>query len=76
MAKTSEAQMRAVANWGKENQDRVEVRIRKGMKDEWRSYCDQLGMSMSAMVSQAVYEYAERMGLEPPAPAGPADPEE
>ncbi len=76
MAKTSEAQTRAREKWNKENQDRIEVKARKGTKDQWKSYCDQIGLSMSAMVATAVEEYAERLGLEPPAGGGPAGPEE
>lgn len=57
---THEEQMAYIINWSKENQDRIEVRVRKGTKDSWKTYCDQLGESMSSLVSKAVEEYVEK----------------
>ncbi len=60
MAKTSDAQMRAVAKWAEKNQEQLNVKLKKGTKETWKVYCDQLGESMSGLISKAVEEYVER----------------
>ncbi len=60
---TREEKMEYIAKWKKENQDRMELKLPKGQKAEWKAYADQLGISVTAMISKAVAELVEREGL-------------
>lgn len=56
----SKAKHVANERWNAANLDRIEVKLRKGTKEEWKGYCETLGLSMAQLVDRSVREYIER----------------
>lgn len=54
---TSEAQIRAVRKWEKENAERLTLSLRKGTKERWKQLAAAKNMSLTGMISRAVEEY-------------------
>ena len=61
MSKTSSA----VKNrWNKENYDQLIVQLPKGMKDDFKAACEADGVSMNAVLRDAVIQYLESHGIQ------------
>lgn len=56
----SKAKHAANERWNAANLDRIEVKLKKGTKEEWKGYCDELGLSMAQLVDRSVKEFIER----------------
>lgn len=52
-----------IGNWQKEKIASVNLHLRKGVRDQWRSYANQLGLTLVDFIRQAVEEKVERDGL-------------
>ena len=55
----SEAKMRYIDEYNKENYEKVTLQVKKGVRDLWRKYADRRGLSMVGYVTEAI-EYYEK----------------
>lgn len=62
----TEAQKRAILTYRKKSIDRIAVDCPAGTKELWKEYADAAGMSLAALIKEAVEEKAARDGLKLP----------
>ncbi len=53
----SEAKMRYIDGYNRENYEKITLQVKKGVRDVWRGYADKRGLSMVAFVTAAVEKY-------------------
>ncbi len=56
----SKAQQKATAKYVKQNYDRIEVKVSKGLKAEFSAHADTRGESLNAFIGRAMVETMER----------------
>lgn len=56
----TKAQQRAVNKYMKENYDRINLTVPKGMKETIKEHSDSMGESVNAFINRAVSETMER----------------
>ena len=56
----SEAQRRAVAKYNAANYDRIELRVEKGMKEEYKAHAAKQGETLNGFITRAISETMER----------------
>ncbi len=56
----SKAQQKATAKYVKQNYDRIEVKVSKGLKAEFSAHADTRGESLNAFIGRAMMETMER----------------
>lgn len=54
---SKESHNRAVQRYMDKTYDRIAIRVKKGIRDEWKAAAAALGMSLAVLVSAAVDEY-------------------
>lgn len=59
----TEAQKRASRKWNAKNMESMNLTLKMGLKDTWKGYAEQTGMSLTAFVTEAVEEKALHMGI-------------
>mgnify|MGYP003571270236 CR=1 FL=1 len=55
-----QAKMRYNEDYNKTAYDNLHIRVKKGMRDEYKTAADSLGLSLAGLVTAAVDEYIER----------------
>lgn len=53
----SEAKMRYIDDYNRENYEKVTLQVRKGVREIWRGYAARRGLSMTAYVTECVEFY-------------------
>lgn len=56
----SKAQQRAVTKYMRANYDAIQLRIRKGAREEIRQHAEQQGESVNAFIQRAIWEQIQR----------------
>ena len=56
----SKAQQKAVAKYNAANYDRIELRVDKGKKEEYKSHAENRGESLNAFINRAIAEAMAR----------------
>ena len=54
MAIRSDAQRRAVAKYNAANYDRIELRVKKGKKDEIKAFAESRGQALNEFINDAI----------------------
>lgn len=57
---TTKAGQRAVNKYMKENYDRINLTVYKGMKDEIKAHAETMGESVNGFINRAISETMER----------------
>ena len=60
MSPSSEAKKRADAKYTLKAYDRLEIKVKKGRKDELKAHADECGESLNGFVNRAMNETMER----------------
>lgn len=60
MAIKSDAQRRAVAKYNAANYERIELRVKRGRKDELKAHAEGMGESLNEFINRALDEQIER----------------
>lgn len=58
----SEAKMRYIDEYNKENYEKVTLQVKKGVREVWRQYADRRGLSMVGYVTEAIDHYEQTIG--------------
>lgn len=58
----SKAQQRAVTKYMRANYDAIQLRIRKGAREEIRQHAERQGESVNAFIQRAIWEQIQRDG--------------
>ena len=53
----SEAKMRYIDEYNKANYEKVTLQVKKGVREVWRRYADDRGLSLVAFVADAIDFY-------------------
>lgn len=53
----SEAKMRYIDEYNKANYEKVTLQVKKGVREVWRRYADDSGLSLVAFVTDAIDFY-------------------
>ena len=56
----SKAQQRAVTKYMRANYDAIQLRIRKGAREEIRQHAERQGESVNAFIQRAIWEQIQR----------------
>ena len=56
----SESHNRAVQRYMDKTYDRIAIRVKKGIRDEWKAAAADLGLSLAGLVVAGVEEYIAR----------------
>lgn len=62
----SEAQRRAVAKYNAANYERIELRVKKGLKEAIKTHAEKRGETLNEFVNRAIKEAMEREGASLP----------
>lgn len=62
----TQAGNKAAQKYVKLHRDRVNVTVRKGLRDSWQAAAEAAGQSLTAYIVQAIQERMQRDGFQPP----------
>lgn len=60
MSPLSEARKRANKKWDAENLEQLQVKMKKGMKDKYKTHASSMGETLNAFANRALKETMER----------------
>ena len=63
--KEKEARMQNSEKYRKERQDVIQIKVRKGERDQIKAYAEQIGLSMTALIKESLRLYMETYGSPP-----------